>query len=74
MVADANARTFLSMLLFYAVSNVCFRRKLAKPLFGTNNVYLVQTILLLLQELRFANETYGTLVLCYTGATSQSYS
>ena len=44
MVADANARTFLSMLLFYAVSNVCFQTKTSETfiwykhhLFGTDN-------------------------------------
>ena len=44
MIADANARTFLSMLLFYAVSNVCFQTKTSETfiwykqrLFGTDN-------------------------------------
>ena len=50
-VMAANARTFLSFLLIYAVSNIYFQTKLAKP------IYLVRTTLPLLQELRSANET-----------------
>ena len=64
----ANARTFLVCYSFMPSAIYIFRRKLAKP------IYLVRTTLPLLQELRSANETQSTLLLCYTGAASQSYS
>ena len=59
---------FLVCYSFMPSAMYIFRRKLEKL------IYLVRTTPPLLQELRSANETKSTLLLCYTGAASQSYS